>query len=365
MRILVDIGHPAHIHYFRNALQQLMKKGHEVRITTRDKEVTLELLNEYGFEYTCTGKNKKGVVNKLLTMVRNDIAIYKVARQFKPDIFFSFFSPFAAHVGWLMKKPVIGFTDSEFAKLSIRLTEPFTNYIFTPECFYTDFGAKHFRFPGYMESFYLQPKYFKPSKAVLSRLQLREDERYFIMRFVNFTAGHDMGEAGIDSISKMRIADILSRHGKLFISSEGPLDPRFEKYRLTINPKDFHHILAFADLYVGEGITTASECVMLGTPSVLINTLRPGYTVEQEKLGLNFNFDNARQAIPTIERIAQDPEYKSRQLYRRNQMLRSQVDCTGFLVWLLDHFPQSIMELERNNKKVQGLQSYQSLVAVV
>ncbi len=35
-----------------------------------------------------------------------------------------------------MRKPVIGFTDSEFAKFSIKLTKPFTDYIFTPACFW-------------------------------------------------------------------------------------------------------------------------------------------------------------------------------------------------------------------------------------
>ena len=49
MRILIDIGHPAHVHYFKNFIWQMQKKGHEFMITARDKEVALNLLDKYGF----------------------------------------------------------------------------------------------------------------------------------------------------------------------------------------------------------------------------------------------------------------------------------------------------------------------------
>src|SRR5687767_10316994 len=185
MKILVDIGHPAHVHYFRNAISILQQKGHQFLITTRDKEVTLDLLKSYQFPYICTGKNKTGVAKKFLSMIRNDQVIWKAARRFKPDLFLSFFSPFAAQVGWMMRKPVIGFTDSEFARLSIKLTKPFTNYIFTPDSFETDFGKDHYRFKGFMETFYLHPRYFVPDANVPAMLGVQPGERYFLMRFVS------------------------------------------------------------------------------------------------------------------------------------------------------------------------------------
>ena len=43
MRILLDITHPAHVHFFRNPINLLQDKGHEVCVTTRDKDCTLEL----------------------------------------------------------------------------------------------------------------------------------------------------------------------------------------------------------------------------------------------------------------------------------------------------------------------------------
>jgi hypothetical protein len=39
MKVLIDIGHPAHVHFFRNAIRELESKGHAVKVTARDKEV--------------------------------------------------------------------------------------------------------------------------------------------------------------------------------------------------------------------------------------------------------------------------------------------------------------------------------------
>lgn len=342
MKILIDIGHPAHVHYFRNAIRLLMEKGHEFLITTRDKEVTLDLLRAYGLPYICTGKNKPGFWKKFQTMIRNDIAIYRAARNYKPDLFLSFFSPFAAQVGWLMNKPVIGFTDTEFAKFSIRLTKPFTNYIFTPHCFETDFGDRHFRFKGYMENFYLHPNHFTPDASVLSLAGIRLDQPFFILRFVSFTAGHDAGESGIDQASKIAIAQYLAGKGRLIISAEGALPAALESYKMKLAPEHFHHLLAFASLYVGEGITTASESALLGTPAVLINTLSTGYIREQEKLGLVHRFDRAAAAIDRIKSLVAEPGIKEVYREKTRRLLQDQIDCTAFLTQLIDGFPESL-----------------------
>ena len=51
MNILFDIGHPAHVHLFKNAIWKLEAKGHKVAITSREKDVTTSLLDYYGFEH--------------------------------------------------------------------------------------------------------------------------------------------------------------------------------------------------------------------------------------------------------------------------------------------------------------------------
>jgi predicted glycosyltransferase len=48
MKILIDIGHPADVHLFKHMVWKLAKKGHEIKITCRDKDVTVDLLNSVG-----------------------------------------------------------------------------------------------------------------------------------------------------------------------------------------------------------------------------------------------------------------------------------------------------------------------------
>jgi uncharacterized protein len=346
VKILVDIGHPAHIHYFKHAIKILQSKGHDFLITTRDKEIALDLLKSYGFNYICTGKNKAGLVNKIYAMVENNRVIYRAAKKFKPDLFFSFYSPFAAQVGWWMKTPVIGFADTEFAKLSIKLTRPFTTYSFTPECFSTDLGKNHFRFKGYMETFYLHPSHFTPDESIIREIGLSASERFFIMRFVSFGAGHDVGETGIDEGSKIAIAEYLANQGKLLISSEGPLPSKLEKYRLKAKPENFHHILAFASLYVGEGITTASECAHLGTPAILVNSLSTGYIHEEANKHLIYYYKTPDKVIDRIKDLLNNNSLKENFLARKNDFLAGVIDCTAYLVELLDKFPQSMPPYE-------------------
>ena len=49
MKILIDIGHPGHVHFFKHAVWELQKRGHEVFFSAREKDVTLLLLEHYKF----------------------------------------------------------------------------------------------------------------------------------------------------------------------------------------------------------------------------------------------------------------------------------------------------------------------------
>ena len=62
MKIFIDIGHPAHVHYFKNLVYNLKKSGHDLFITAREKDVTHQLLDNYNIPYTSRGKGKSSLV---------------------------------------------------------------------------------------------------------------------------------------------------------------------------------------------------------------------------------------------------------------------------------------------------------------
>ncbi len=131
MKILVDIGHPAHVHYFRNFIKIMEGKGHEFCVIARNKECTVELLKNYKIPFYSRGKGSNSLVGKLIYMFIADLRLLIKSIRFKPDIFLSFGSPYAAHVSWILRKPYIALTDTEHATLGIISFRPFTKYFIT------------------------------------------------------------------------------------------------------------------------------------------------------------------------------------------------------------------------------------------
>lgn len=61
-KILVDIAHPAHFHFFFPAMEIWQSRGYELVLATRDKDITLDLLDNYGLPYTLLSRARPGMV---------------------------------------------------------------------------------------------------------------------------------------------------------------------------------------------------------------------------------------------------------------------------------------------------------------
>jgi uncharacterized protein len=348
MKILIDIGHPAHVHYFRNFIEQMSKGGHEFHVTSRDKEVTFDLLRKYNIPFTSRGKGGNGFLGKILYIIRADLKLIRVGLRFKPDILMSFASTYAAHASFFLGKPHIAFDDTEHSKYEIFLYRPFTKVILNPQSFKKDFGKKQIRFRGFMELCYLHPKYFLPDHDVLLQLNLKETESFILLRFVSWTAGHDHGEAGFSAESKLSLVRKLSENVKVFISSEIRLPDELERYRLPVSPEKLHDVLFYSTLYIGEGATTASESAMLGTPAIYVNSLSAGTLEEQERLGLLFSFRNPEGVLEKALELLKMPDLKTEFHKRRDAMLAETIDVTAFMVWFIENYPGSVKIMKEN-----------------
>jgi len=64
----------------------MREKGHEILISAFDKEVTLELLIAYNFEYDLCGKQGNSLFASVKQLVERDCRVYRLARRFKPDV---------------------------------------------------------------------------------------------------------------------------------------------------------------------------------------------------------------------------------------------------------------------------------------
>ena len=87
MKILIDIGHPAHVHYFKNFINLMKKNGHSFCVVSRDKEVTFNLLDSYKIPYISRGSGAKGIIGKFLYLFKANFIIYKISKKFKRKLF--------------------------------------------------------------------------------------------------------------------------------------------------------------------------------------------------------------------------------------------------------------------------------------
>ena len=267
MNIVIDIIHPAHVHFFRHAISELQKRGHNVAVTARQKDVTIELLENLGIPFTVLSKVGKGRVGLLAELITRDIGLWKFCRRFQPDVLTGISGMFVAHVGTLLRKPSIVWDDSEHQKLAHTITWPFATEIHNPDSYYTPPGKKQHFYPGCHDLAYLHPNRFTPSADVVKQVGINPDEKFCIIRFVSWGAFHDIGQYGFTEDKKLQFVKAIAEYARVYITSEGPLGPELKAYQLKAPVHQFHHILAFASLCVAEG-GVASEAAALGTPAV-------------------------------------------------------------------------------------------------
>jgi predicted glycosyltransferase len=336
MKILVEITHPADVHFFRNAIAEFERRGHQVAVTARQKDVAIQLLTNYKIPFTKLSDMGIGRAGLLRELLARDARLWNFCRSFKPDVLTGLVGVYAAHVGFLLRRPVVVWDDTEHAKLSLMLTVPFANVICTPSCYEKSLGKKQRRYPGFHQLAYLHPRRFTPDINVVRSLSINPDEKYCIIRFVSWQAHHDVGQHGIVDQSKYEFVRELSKFAKPYITSEKPLGPELERYRLDVPVHLVHHVLAFAGLYVGEGATMASEAACLAVPTVYTNTLKLGYINMLEGFGLIKQTTDVAEALRLCTGWLTDPMSKRKALLAREKMLSGKIDVTDYIVQTIE-----------------------------
>lgn len=341
MRILVDIGHPGHVHFYKHAIWRLQERGHEVLVSARQKDVTLDLLNYYSIPYHTLSTLGHGIRDLAWEFLQREWALLRLIWKFKPDVVTEITGDFIAPVCWLLRKPSIVFTDSEPVPTSKYLTYPFASVMCTPDCFLRDLGKRHVRYASYHELAYLHPNYFEPDPSVLDELGLSIDEPFSVLRFVAWKAGHDIGQQGFTPQFKQKVVQELSRYGRVFITSETPLSEELEPYRVSVPPHRIHHVLNYAQLFLGDGATMATEAGLLGTPSVRASSLAltMGNFVElMDRYQLVYSYYSPTEALEKAVSLLEQGDAKAEWAQRRERVLSEKVDMTAWMVDFIETY---------------------------
>lgn len=338
MRILIDLGHPAHVHLFRNAIQEWRERGHEVSLAARDKDIVTALLDQLGHEYCVASRARKGTAGLFLELLEHDWHVFALARKKRSQLLLGT-SVSITHAAKLLRARSIVFSedDPDVARAFARLAYPLADRIVTPRCVRGNYGPKHVVYDSYHELAYLHPNRFTPDPHVREELNLGEDEPFFIVRFVSFGAAHDVGEAGIEPATQRELLQLLAKYGRVFVSAEGPLPRSCESLRFPIGPERMHHALYFASLLVGESGTMAAEAAVLGTPAIRCTSLAGRCSILQElenEYGLTYAFspNDGKRMQEKLLSILEDEANPMVWKRRRERLLEDKHDLTSWMV---------------------------------
>jgi uncharacterized protein len=348
MRILIDIGHPAHVHNFRNLARELEKKGHLVFWTVKDIEVAKRLLEHYGFRYFILPKKSDSVTGKVIKQVFYDLVILLICLYKRIDITIGT-SVSIAHISRItkIKSFVFDDDDDDVQPLVTKYVNPFATVLLSPDAL----NGKRKRmdtiyYRGYHELAYLHPKRFIPDPTVLTELGISPEEPYFIMRFNVFKAHHDVGILGLSLEQKIKLIELLKPYGKIFITTEREIESELLPYRLKISPEKIHTLINYATILLGDSQTMTSEAAVLGVPSLRCNSFagKISYLEEEEKkYALTFAYtpDRFDSLVEKLKQLLEMADLKREWQKRRQQMLNDKIDVTAFWCWFIDTYPLS------------------------
>ncbi|MFC3476451.1 DUF354 domain-containing protein [Halobacterium litoreum] len=336
MRALVDVTHPAHVHLFRNAVGELRNRGHAVRVASREKDVTTDLLDAHGIPHAVLSRKRAGPAGVAREWAGRELRLLRYARRFDPDVVLSRLNPASAHVAATLGVPNVVFHDTEVAGALDRVTLPFAAVVATPAEFDRDLPARHLRYQGYHELAYLHPARFAPDPQRLRDHGVSPDDRYAVLRLVARDGHHDDADAGLSAAAARTLVDDLP--GDVFVSAEGALPPGLAAREPPVPVDAMHDLLAFADVYVGDSATMATEAGLLGTPSVRYDAF-DGVLGNFEALadyGLVASTGDEREAVDRARSLADDPDAGDRWRRRRRRLLADKIDLTAYVVELAE-----------------------------
>ena len=357
MKILFMISHPAHFHMFRYTIDNLQNDGHQVVIVIRPKDVLEQLCKNAGMPfYKVKNRPKKwGMFGLGLFLIEKIFEVWKIARKEKPDLLVGSDGVLAV-VGKLIRKPSFECyeDDAEAIALYAKMFFPLYTGLVCPECCSAGkWASKKTGYKSYHELGYLHPNQFTPDRTKVEQYGIDTSKPYILIRFAQLTAHHDVGIHGINTEIAEHVIKMVEQAGTVYITSERPLEPQFEKYRIKINPLDMHHVMAFASLYIGDSQTMAAEAGVLGTPFVRFNDFvgRLSYLNELEnkyQLGSGHKTNNVEGFYESIQKWLDTPDRKEICTQRRQKMLSEKIDYAKFLTWFIESYPDSARIMREN-----------------
>ena len=276
-RVWVDLTNTAHVVVLRPLVERLEAAGHEVALTARPLSQTVDLLDDWGHEYTLLGRYGGATrAGKARAAAGRVAAMVRFGRRRGP------FASALAHgstdlpvAGRVLRIPNTTMFDYEWATLQHSVNCRLAHRVLVPEAIpaerlarYGARGAKLVHYPGLKEDYVLDG--FTPDAAVLDRLGVPRDKLLCVVRTAPSYALYLAGArdellprllrslAGREDVATV----VMTRNAEQAEQVEAVSDRLIVPRRAV----DGRSLVAFADALVSAGGSMNREAAALGTP---------------------------------------------------------------------------------------------------
>jgi hypothetical protein len=338
MRVLIDVTHPAQAHFFHYIIERLRERGHEVAVAAREKEVTLRLLEAWGVPHVCLSRKAAGLLGMGWELLVRNARMLRYARSFRPDVLLCINAGVSVGpVGFLLGLPSVVVEENEIAWLQRLIGLPFCTHILTGTGYTKRIGRRQAKFRGIWVQAYLNPPYFRPDPEPLRQAGVDLENPYVVMRTIQWAAAHDVGLKRSSRQDVQEAVERLSQLGRVILTCEGSVPDALAHLRSPVSADRMHDLLAFASLYIGEGVTMAAEAAVLGIPSVLCNHYQPGYIRALERrYGLLHAASSLAEGLPAAEQLLGRRGLRDEWQDKRARLMEETDDIVEFVVQFVE-----------------------------
>lgn len=355
MNLAIFANTPAQIHFYKNIAKKIISDGNNVYLLLRAQGEGRDIAKELGISYYPysleSNKLNSSQLSKMLSMPLDILRAYGYLKNLDIDLITGF-GLYDAYTSFLLRIPSIIFTDDEPERVSRSANAIFNSYypfidaLITPSSFRCDYGEKHYKINSYKELSYLHPKYYHPNDDIYKILKLNRNEPFVLLRFNSFKAFHDFYITGFSEKDKIKLVKNMEKYAHVFISNEGESSPELKNYQIEIPKSRIHDALYYANLFVTDTATMATEAAILGTPTIRCNSLVGendlGNFIELEnKFKLICNFKYPKMAIEKANELIRIPNLKESWRLRSDILIKEKIDINEFFYKFLSNYPKS------------------------
>jgi len=325
VRIWADLTNTAHVLVLRPLVEILEGDGHEVEITARPLSHTLELLDDWGHEYTTLGAYG-GVsrAGKARAAAARVVEMLRFGRRRGFDAALAHGSTDLPMACRALRVPNSTMFDYEWATLQHNVNCRLANRVLVPDAIPAErlrrYGAKPpklVRYPGLKEEYYMAD--FDPEPSVLEQLGVNPGLPLAVVRTAPSYALY-LGGSETPILPRV-LEHVVKNEGAQAVVLARTPEQREDIRKLGLEhvivpdrAVDGRSLVAFADVLVSAGGTMNREAAVLGTPVWSIFEGKLGAVDEMLAREGRLKFLND----PTEIRVERKPPGKVEQRVRRD-----------------------------------------------